>query len=188
MALATPSLQGRHVYLRAPTPDDYPLLHRMETSSAVGPSWRLRGATPPPDQWAQAMTQGVLAQFLVVGRKTNSPVGIVTAYQPMFQDRHANVAAARFDPRHRSPAMIFGFAIFLQYVFGCWDLRKLYMEVAEYNFPQFESGLGRFFELEGRLREHLYLGGKYWDQLQLAIYRDRWQEQGAKLLRSQGLA
>jgi RimJ/RimL family protein N-acetyltransferase len=70
--------------------------------------------------------------------------------------------------------MMMGIGLFFEYVFGCWDVRKLYMEVAEYNFPQMESGIGRFFELEGRLRNHTYLAGKHWDQLTLALYRDAW--------------
>src|SRR5882724_4934050 len=63
---AVPSLQGRTVYLRALTPNDYPHLHFAETSTELAPRWRFRGSTPSPEQWAQASVQSVLAQFLVV--------------------------------------------------------------------------------------------------------------------------
>lgn len=72
------------------------------------------------------MTWGpVLAQFMVVARQRNEAIGLVAAYQANFQDGFAHVAAARFNPYSRSPLMVLGVAVFLQYVFTCWNLRKL---------------------------------------------------------------
>jgi acyl carrier protein len=78
----------------------------------------------------------------------------------------------RFKPSERSPLMVYGIALFLRYTFMNWEFEKLYMEVPEYNFEQFASGLGRFFEIEGRLRGHLRTGTRAWDQLILAVYRE----------------
>jgi hypothetical protein len=164
-----PSLDGRHVYLRAVTPEDYRFLRLVETSSELAPRWRFRGSTPSPEEWAQMTWAPVLAQFMVVARRRNEAIGIVAAYHANFQDGFAYVAAARFDPRSRSPLMVLGVAVFLQYVFSCWDLRKLYLEVPEYNYPQLASGHQRIFEIEGRLCQHSFLGGELWDQLILAI-------------------
>lgn len=186
--LKVPSLDGRHVFLKAVTPEDYGFLQLVETSSELGPRWRYRGATPSPEQWAQGTWGGVLAQFLVLGRQEGRPVGIVSAFQPSFQDGHAHIAAAKFDLRRRSPLMMLGFAVFVQYVFACWNLRKLYMELPAYNFEQFASGEGRFFTVEGRFRDHFFLAGRYWDQLHLAIHRDQWREHGERLARAEGVA
>ena len=38
------------------------------------------------------------------------------------------------------------------------------------------------FEVEGRLREHVYLAGELWDMLTLAIYRDKWPDRRRPLL------
>jgi len=179
---AVPSLIGRHVYLRAVTPQDFGFLHATETSGELGPRWRFRGATPSPEQWSHSTWGNVLAQFLVATTKDNSPVGMVAVHQANFQDGHAQLSAARFKPSDKTPSMMLGLAIFLQYVFGCWDLRKLYMEVPEYNYSQFSSGVGNFFEIEGRLRDHLYSGGRFWDQLTLAIYRDVWVDRGGAIV------
>jgi acyl carrier protein len=128
----------------------------------------------------------VLVQFMVVGVTTNKPIGRVVIYQPNFQDRYAYFAAMRFDPSERSPTMILGISLFLRYVFSYWDFDKLYMEVPEYNLPQFASGLGQFFEIEGRLRGHFRVGGRSWDQLILAMYRDTVAKQGARLRLDRG--
>jgi acyl carrier protein len=167
----TPRIRGRHVYLKPIDPSDYPLLQMLETVGDPAPRWRHRGVTPSPDQWAQVLWAGVLVQFMVVGVQSNKPIGRVLIYQPNFQDGHAYFAAMRFDTRDRSPLMVLGVSLFLEYVFGYWPFDKLYMEVPEYNLDQFASGLGRFFQIEGRLRGHFRMGGRTWDQLILAMYR-----------------
>jgi RimJ/RimL family protein N-acetyltransferase/acyl carrier protein len=181
--LAVPPLEAPHVFLKAVTPDDYLLLQLVETSSEVAPRWRFRGATPSPEQWSQALWQGVLAQFVVVAKSDARPVGFVSAFQASFQDGHARVAALKFDQSRRSPLMMMGLAVFLDYVFACWDLRKLYVELPEYNFAPIASGTGRVFEVEARLRDHSFLAGELWDELVLAIYRDAWRAHGSALLR-----
>lgn len=183
VSAAAPSLQGRRVALRPLEPEDYPALRRVEIASDMGPRWRFRGATPSPEEWAQSTAGGMLAQFLVVEHHRQDALGIVAAYQPSFQDGYATLAAARFDRRGASPLFMLGLAIFLDYVFACWDLRKLYMEVAAFNYEQFASGEDRLFRMEGRLQDHTFFNGQHWDHLILAIYRDTWHEQGRGLVR-----
>jgi RimJ/RimL family protein N-acetyltransferase len=176
-----PPMEGRHVYLRPITPGDYPWLQNAELTSELAMRWRFRGATPSPEQWSEAIWGGALAQFLIAERQSDEPTGVVAVYRPNFQQRHAALAAARFDSG-KSPVMILGIALFLRYVFACWDFRKLYLELPEYNYSQFASGLGRIFEIEGRLRDHNYFDGQLWDEVILAIYRDAWAKNGRLLM------
>jgi hypothetical protein len=178
--LRSPALTGGQVALRPITPADYGPLQTLELSSDLSLRWRFRGSTPSPEQWAHALWNNVLAQYLVA--HNDQPVGLVVAYRAHFQDGYAFVAATRFGPAKRSPSLILGFGLFLDYVFTCWDFRKLYMEVPEFNYEQFASGEGRFFQIEGRLRDHTRLTGEYWDELTLAIYRDAWETHGRQLL------
>jgi hypothetical protein len=144
--------------------------------------WRFRGSTPSPDTWAQSIWAGVLAQYLIVARAQEVPIGLVLAYRASFQDGYAYVAAAHFSEKDRSPLMMFGTAYFLRYVFSCWNFRKLYMETSEYNFEQFRSGAGKLFEIEGRMRDHSFFSGRYWDELILSISREAWEREGPRLL------
>lgn len=178
---AAPSLRGRHVYLRPVTAKDYPFLQRVEMSTDLLFRWRLRGATPSPEQWVQMVWHQVLAQFMVMSRQRDKPIGLVSIYRPNFQDGYAYLSAARLDPSRSSPLMVLGVSLFAQYVFACWNFRKLYMEVPEFNWPQLASGVGRYFELEGRQRDHFYFDGRYWDQLTLAVYREVMQREGLRL-------
>jgi hypothetical protein len=56
------------------------------------------------------------------------------------------------------------------------------MEVTEFNYSQFASGQGRLFDIEGRLRNHVFFAGRHWDQLILAIDREKWSIAGESLL------
>jgi hypothetical protein len=180
-----PPLFGRHVYLRPVTPADYAFLQWIELGSDISMRWRFRGATPSADQWAQTLHSSVLAQHLVIDRRDDTPVGLAIVYRASFQDRHAYLAATKFNMADRSPLMMLGLALFLRFVFACWDFRRLYMESAEYNYTQFASGAGRAFEIAARLRDHLFLCGRYWDQLILVIPREQFLEYAARALQAE---
>jgi hypothetical protein len=60
------------------------------------------------------------------------------------------------------------------------------MDVPEYNMDRFKSGIGRYFDVEARLRDHRYFGGRYWDELILALYREQWHDVRSRLIPGEG--
>jgi hypothetical protein len=180
-----PVTHGRQVYLREVMPEDYRFLRAAELSGELGIRWRFRGSSLSPERWIQSLWQSVLVQHVVVSRKEPTPLGLALAYRPSFQDGHVYIATESFRPGTRSPLMIFGSALFIEYVFRCWNFHKLYFEVAEYNLPQFHSGIGKLFEVEGRLRDHFWYDGRRWDQYHLALYREAWERESKRILRTQ---
>jgi hypothetical protein len=177
-----PILRGRLIYLRPLSSEDYGFVRAMELDGDLSVRWRFRGAVVGPEQWAQSAWASTLAQFVVLRYTDPKPIGLVMAYRANFQDGHAFVAAESFETAKRSPFLIFGMALFIEYVFSCWPFHKLYLESAEFNVAQFGSGIGRFLEEEGRLREHLWYGGRRWDQVILALYRETWAREGRRVL------
>jgi hypothetical protein len=180
--LGLPSLQVRQVLLRPLSPADYTPLRAAELVPPLGPRWRFRGMTPSPEEWARLTSERQLAQFIAQRTTDNVPLGLLQLHNAGFQDGHAQLSIARLGPPGPSPELIVGLGIFLRYVFYCWDFRKLYMEVPEYNYDQISSGEGKFFSVEGRFKDHLFLGGRYWDQFILAMHRETWQRSGEPLL------
>jgi hypothetical protein len=130
----------------------------------------------------QNLWNGVLAQYLVIERKRAKTIGLVAAYQADFNNGHAYIAAAKFQPDQQSPTMMLGLGLFLRYLFWCWDFRKLYLEIPEYNLGQFRSAVGRYIEIEGTLRSHIALGGQRWDQHIASITKEQWTMTAAPLL------
>lgn len=181
---AQPTLAGRSVILRPVMPRDYELIRIAELSDQLGPRWRHRGATPAPEQHMQLVAQGALAQFMVVTLRHQKPLGLVTAYNPSFQDAHAYLAMAKFQPNDRSPTFLAGAVLFVEYVFRNWNFRKLYAETTDLNAAAFGSGIGRLLREEGRLKGHLFSNGEYVDLVVLALYRASWEERRDDFLRA----
>jgi RimJ/RimL family protein N-acetyltransferase len=74
-----------------------------------------------------------------------------------------------------------GMGLLIGYLFETFALRRVYVEVPEFNLPQFGRQIERFAELEGRYRDHVHLADRYWDLLTYAIDRNRWAQRIAPL-------
>ncbi len=166
-------LESSSIVLRPVTGADEPYLYRLLTSGDHLVRYRLRGMTPSPESFHQFVWDRVVAQFVAVTHQ-GQPVGVVSCFDPDFRNRYAYVAAVADPSVQGNGLMAEATRLFVSYVFGEFDLRKLYAESLEPNYEQFAHGAGRLFEVEGRLRDHEYLGGRYVDALLLAAHRDTW--------------
>ena len=105
-------------------------------------------------------------------------------------DRHALRQALLDDPTNRTVYLsvllhddvagsttVFGevIVVFLRYAFSVLDLRKVYAETTGFSLAGAQEIVDRFDSLreEGRLADHHYLGGRFWDLIVLAIYADQ---------------
>ena len=151
----------------------------LYTSGSHLTRYRLRGATPSPESFRQALWDRVLAQFVVVG--DGKVLGLVSAFQADFRNRTAHIAVvARADAP--PGAGMEGTALLIEHLFSEFDLRKVYAEVMAPNGEAFASGTGTLFVVEGRLTDHEYLDGDYHDMLVMAISRERWDQHVDRLL------
>jgi RimJ/RimL family protein N-acetyltransferase len=117
---------------------------------------------------------GVLAQFIVVERAQSHPVGTVVLYRADFPNGTAYLAAAMIPDLQSSGLGIEALDLMVGYAFVTWNFRKLYLDVPEFNMSQFSNAAASLLEIEGRLREHSYHAGRFWDRLTLALYRERY--------------
>jgi RimJ/RimL family protein N-acetyltransferase len=173
---------GRWITLRPVRPADYDFIRSAELSDDLGLRWRHRGATPSPEAFAHALWAGVLAQFLVVANADHRVVGLVSAYDPDLRAGTCFVGFARFDPHDRSPGLVEAVLLLTDHLFAHWPFRKLYGETIEFNLADLGGVLGPLLVEEGRLREHVFAGGRHWDLCYLALYRDTWLAHRDRLL------
>jgi RimJ/RimL family protein N-acetyltransferase len=184
-ALSLPRRRGRFIELRPVTRRDYSFLYNLLADPAIGPRWRLRGVVPREEQLDAALWDGVLAQFLLVKPTTQDRVGLVLAYGASVPAGFAYLALVLNESATDAGIGPEATGLFAEYCFATWPLYKLYMEVPEFNLPQFSSAVGRYLHEEGRLRNHDYYGGRRWDLHILAAYREdveRWSRRHGKAL------
>jgi RimJ/RimL family protein N-acetyltransferase len=146
----------------------------MMSGAAAGPRYRYRGATPGPQQFEADLWSGVLAQFAVCRVDDPAPVGLVTAFNASLHDGHAHVAVCT-DPTAQGRGWpLEGMGLFIEHLFRCFELRKLYAQVSELNRSRFRPALGDLLVEEARLVDYDYFDGMYFDSVIYALWRSRW--------------
>lgn len=168
--------------MRSITPSDYEFLYKLETAPELGSRWRFRSGLPSPERFAASLFDGVLASFLVEERENGKPLGFVTAYSADFRNGHCYLAVAATPEVHGRGVLLEAAGLFINYCFQSWDFRKLYAETFDFALASFAGVTRSLFVEEGRLREHEYHLGRYWDKVYLALYRDEWDRQSERLL------
>jgi len=167
-------LRGRWVLLRPVEPTDHTRLAAIMSGPAGGPRYRYRGATPGPRQFESDLWAGVLVQFAICRHDDPTPVGLVTAYNASLSDGHAHVAVC-VDPTVQGRGWpLEALGLFIDHVFRCFELRKLYAQVSELNRGRFRPALDDLLFEEARLVDYDYFDGAYFDSVIYALWRSRW--------------
>jgi RimJ/RimL family protein N-acetyltransferase len=151
----------------------FDFLYGLPVDERVGVRWRYSGMVPTRQQFLQNLELGVLAQLVAVERITARPVGHVQLYSADLNTGTASVAVAVSPEAQRTGIGVEVAYLFLTYVFETYSFRKLYLEMPEYNVPLIATALSDVMVEEGRLRDHTYFGGRYWDRCIFAVYRQR---------------
>ena len=174
-----PPLSNALIELVPVTSESYNWIYRAAVSSESGWRWRLRGATPSPERFAQILWADILAQFVMVRRSDRKPVGLVQGYRADHMGRHCYIAVLLAEPMLNQGWPLDGIGLFMDYLFRNWDFHKLYAEANSFNVPQFRSLGEHMFRQEGHLREHSRQGHLSSDLYIYALYRTDWEDSGA---------
>lgn len=147
-------------------------LYGLASNEEVAHRWRYTGFIPTRERFVQELFQGVLTQFVVTTRDTGEMIGLVVAYNPDMIHGYAYLGEVMVPAAVGTGVGVEAFYVFTRYLFQVFSLRKLYLEVPEYNLKNFAGGQGRLLHPEGVLRGHTYYGGRYWDRHIFAVYRE----------------
>jgi RimJ/RimL family protein N-acetyltransferase len=179
---ATPPLSTRRVRLRPLVPTDYDYLYALTTDEEVNARWRFRGTSPNPEQFAKLLWQNALVQFVVEHRESGKRIGYLSAFDANERNGWCHISVV-IDPglSHTGWALE-SFALFFNYLFETFNMRKLYGEVLEPAYADLASGAGNWFRVEGRLVDHEYFGGRFCDLVLLALHRSDWEQRGKPLV------
>lgn len=177
-----PPMLSRHTRLRPLTPPDYDELYVLASSGEI--PWQWHGLPASPENFRETLWSRTLVQFAISSRNGSDDfAGLVTAYG-------ANLAFGTcymqmlLSPGFRSLAWpIEGAVLFLNYLFQKYPLRKVYAEATTDTMPFFQSGEGSLgYTIEGHLRDHLFVNGRYVDLFILSISRDAWDRIAAAIV------
>jgi RimJ/RimL family protein N-acetyltransferase len=157
--------------------DDVAFLYDLLLDPEVGLDLRFQGATPSRHEFVAHAWDHVLAQWVIVSRTTGRRVGAFIVSSPDHRNGFAYVTFFGVPARWGRVVLIEAVALGVAHVFSTWPFRQLYAEMDDHAFERVRSGEGRFFELDGRRRNHVFLHGRYRDVYLLRITRERFQQQ-----------
>jgi len=167
-----PARAGRHVRIRPVLPGDHKWLHELAVMTEQGARWRLQGTVPSFEQFLQVLYAGTHANFALERARDGAAYGLCQLWQfdPLARTAHLTTMLAPGFVRKAWPME--GIFLFIDYVFSCYGLRKLYLESLEDEAKQYAIGSRSLLVLEGKLKGHKFVHGRYVDNLIFALWRE----------------
>jgi len=172
----------RRVYLKRFEDSDVPFYLELCSSLDVGRRFRFGGAAVHPHAATAAVWDGALIHLVGVGARSRRRLGVVSVTSADLRNGTAYISAVSDLAFVGTGLMVEAAGLAIDYVFETWPFRKLYAEVPEFNLRSFGSVTRRLFRTEGRLADHVFMDGRYWDVHILAVDRETWDREGAPRL------
>jgi hypothetical protein len=169
------------VHVLGAAADDLAFAHRTLIDPLNAGPFRWRGATPSVGEVADLLSDGVLATFVVSGRRTGRCAGLVIVASPDLRDGHAFISIVAAAERHGTGLVAEGGVAVVEHTFRQWPFRKLYADVDDISLPAISSWLQRLCAAEGRFEEHVYRDGAWLPVHRFALYRQRWETEMERL-------
>lgn len=170
--MSEPVLVGRQVQLTPVATRHYDLIYEWASRGEI--PWQWRGRAVSPEGLQETMWMDCLFHYIVESREKPRPIGLVSCYGANFHHQHCSIQAGVAERFRRRGWPFEAVALALSVVFRRYNIRRVYAQATSETFKQFASGEGAWFEVEGRLKENIYEGGRFLDNLILTITRERW--------------
>ncbi len=152
---------------------DFEWYYRLSTKINSLINWRFYGSPPTREQFAQLMYVAVHCQFVAelssVSSNKDPRIGVVVSYNYDAQNNTTFLGTITSGNTNGLGVIIS--IIFIEYLFNTWPIRKIYLEMPEFNTKSIKSAINRFLIEESRLKDHCFSYNRYWDYLTFALYR-----------------
>jgi len=172
------SMRSKRLYLRPPTKQDIPAFLRWINDSEVTQFLQAYYPIFEADEleWLdklQKSKENIV--FVIVDAKTKKPIGTMGIHRINWKDRIATTGALIGEKNYwgkgyGSEAKM----LLLSYAFNTLNLRKICSAVISFNERSKAYSLKCGYKVEGVLKQHIFKNGRYWDEIQLAIFRKDW--------------
>lgn len=169
---------GRFVTLRVVGQGDYPLFLRWRTDIKELHIWSSSRLLLSVEGFNAEMDQLLRqsATLLALDNQNGEPIGFLQAYNINPTDGWC-IMRVYFAAEYRGQTTGQEACLaFLDYLFGNFALRKIYIDMHQFNEGLLGSALEGALSEEGRFREHTWYDDRYWDVVRFALYRDTWVE------------
>lgn len=170
-------LSGKITNLRPAQKSDIPHLTRWINDPEVRVF--LANTTPHTEKleegWYESLGKDDKNIVLIIETKDGTPIGVMGLHRIDWKHGIATTGALIGEKEYWSK----GYGtdakmILLDYAFNTLGLRKICSNVTAYNERSLRYSLHCGYKIEGRLRKEIFRKGKFWDKINLGVFRDEW--------------
>ena len=162
------------VFMRPVMSQDFEQLYFSSLEPSNSFRWRFRGQTVSFREFTESLSVGALAQFSFASTTNNRLVAFCSAYNYDSFARHCTFAVQRLDfDSTYDTAVIESVALFLNYLFRTFNIRKVFAHLPEYNYSYFGTVEG-VFEQEAEKRDYYWHANRYWSEITISTTRESW--------------
>jgi RimJ/RimL family protein N-acetyltransferase len=169
-------LEGKLVRLRAYEPSDAERAWRWMNDREVTRTLTMRYPVSlvEEERWVTGRPQNGFSDGvrLAIETKAGQHIGSIALQAPSAEDRHATLGIAIGEKPYWSRG--YGrdaIVTLLRFGFGEMNLHRVSLHVFEFNERAMACYRACGFVEEGRLRDHYYTEGRYWDSVVMGVLR-----------------
>jgi RimJ/RimL family protein N-acetyltransferase len=166
------SLEGASVRLAPVVPADRDALFRLCLMGDAAWRWRHAGSQGRYETFIEDTQRDAHLDY--AAHAGGQLVGRLLIHSLDAPNRHAHLSVVFAPEVRRSPVVAEALYLFVRYVFGTLNLRKIYSEIAGFNLDQFRSAVTTLGHEEAVLEQHIYRDSRFWDLHIFAVTSVEW--------------
>lgn len=169
-------LRGRRVNLRPVLRSDIPNLVRWVNNPDVRNyiAAHLPAMEKNEEDWLEKLAKDPSSDFvLVIETKDGHAIGVMGVHRINWRDRICTTGANIGEKEYWGKGLgTEAKMLLLDHLFNSLNLHKVCSQVIVYNKRSYNYSRRCGYKEEGKLRKHAFRKGRYWDVINLAVFRE----------------
>jgi RimJ/RimL family protein N-acetyltransferase len=125
--------------------------------------WLFSSTVPNWEIFVSVLLERLSLPFVILAQTDSRPIGFVSLYNLRLDSGVSHFGICIEGSLQGSGIGTEALWLHLKYCAAKWNIRKFYGEIPEWSVQNIRSHLNKEFVEEGRLRDHFYRDGRYWD-------------------------
>lgn len=170
-------LKGKTTLLRPIQKADIPLLTRWINDPRIREfigSYN-HHTEESEEKWLTRLIDDKTNMVFIIALNDGTPIGTMGLHRIDWKDRNATTGAMLGEPKYWGKGYGTDAKMaLLEYAFDELGLHKVCSTVISYNKRSLRYSLHCGYRIEGTRKSHIFKRGRYWDLVELGVFRHQW--------------
>lgn len=167
------NLETNRIALRPVQKADLPIMYQWRNSDTYRGYFQARRNVVTQEEFENEYKRDVErsrhAQFVVWSKRLNMQIGLVYSFSYSQSESHVMMGTFVTEDARNKGYGAEASVLFIKYIFDNFPIRKISVDIYEYNNASLAGCENLGFVKEGEFREHRFYNGKYWNVIRMAM-------------------